>query len=136
MFSLASWGNAQEVDSVWRLRVDDLQHAVKIDATIRFTDEPANSCMSGGWKRIVVETTSVVADNFFPLSSPLAYKLEGNSLTVGRTDTCDGYLFLQGRRASTAIEGTYDAVGWGSKRLGAFSLQKMKSLSYPRPVQR
>jgi len=37
MLGLMAGSQAQEVDSRWRLRVHDLKHQVKVDATIRFS---------------------------------------------------------------------------------------------------
>lgn len=117
--------SSQELDSRWRLRVMDLNNQLKVDATIRLTNESAQSCMGGSWKRAVVEAKTAQAIDFFPLQ-PLAYKLERNVLTLGRTQICDGYLFLTGKMESPTIRGSFDAVGWGSKKLGTFSLQKIQ----------
>lgn len=123
---LTTVGNAQEVDSLWRLRVMDMDNQLKVEATIRFTNETADSCMGGTWKRIVVEAMTAQEEDFFPLTEQLAYQLEPNALTLGRTRVCDGYLFLTGRPDGPIIQGTYDSVGWGRKKLGAFSLQKVQ----------
>ncbi|VXB20290.1 hypothetical protein MASSI9I_20176 [Massilia sp. 9I] len=117
---------AQEPDSRWQLRVFDLRHLVKVEATIRFTNEPADSCMGGAWKRVLVESRDVRADEFLPLNEPLAYLIEGNKLTLGRTRICDGYLFLSGTAGQSMITGSYDAVGWGRKPLGSFVLGKVQ----------
>ncbi len=104
----------------------DMNNRVKVEATIRFSNEPAQSCMGSDWKRIVVETKDDRAEDFFPLDSPLAYKLERGTLTLGRTHVCDGYLFLTGKQEGTIIRGDYNAVGWGNKKLGSFSLKKIE----------
>jgi hypothetical protein len=119
---------AQEADSRWRLRVMDLQNQPRVDATIRFTEDAARSCMGGTWKRIVVETRTAQAEQFFPLAEPLAYKVEDGKLTLGCTEVCDGYLFLSEKpngAKGPLIQGSYDAVGWGIRNLGSFSLQKI-----------
>lgn len=118
-------GHAQDPDSRWHMRVMDPHGQVKVEATIRLTNDAAQSCMDGGWKRVAVEAKDAENEAFFPLATPLAYKLEGGVLTLGRTHVCDGYLFLQGIPDGPIIRGTYDAVGWGRKQLGTFSLQKM-----------
>jgi hypothetical protein len=82
--------------------------------------------MGGSWKRAIVEATTAQAEDFFPVTGPLAYKLENGLLTLGRTEVCDGYLFLTGKTEGQLVKGAYDAVGWGSKRLGSFSLQKIQ----------
>ncbi len=117
---------AQEADSRWHLRVLDADDRVKAEATVRFTDEAAQSCMGGSWKRVVVEEKAVKAEEFFPLDTPIAYRVEGGTLTLGRTHVCDGYLFLSGKPDGKVVEGAYDSVGWGRKRLGSFSLQRLR----------
>lgn len=122
---LTTAGHAQEPDSRWHLRVMDTHHQLKVEATIRFTDEAVGSCMDGGWKRVTVEAKGVQAEEFFPLNTPIAYKLKDGKLTLGHTHVCDGYLFLTGKPEGPIVQGTYDAVGWGRKELGTFSLQKI-----------
>jgi hypothetical protein len=120
-------GQAQELDKPWQLQVMDLEHRVKIEATIRFTDEKARSCMGGDWKRIVVDAGTARDENFFPLHEPLAYKLEHGRLTLGRTVLCDGYLFMSGKLEEPAVQGDYYALGLGGgKNLGFFSLKKVR----------
>lgn len=119
---------AQELDTLWRLRVMDLKHQVKVDATIRFGSEVATeSCMGGAWRRIVVEEKTAHEEAFFPLSEPLAYELGRGMLTLGRTKVCDGYLFLTGKAGKARINGTFNAVGPGYReKLGYFSLKKVQ----------
>jgi len=126
MFCLMGVVHAQEQNFLWRLRVMDMDSQLKVEATIRFSNETAESCMGGTWKRIVVETKGTQAEDFFPLAGPLAYKQEQGTLTLGRTQVCDGYLFLTGKPEGSIIKGDYDGVGWGSKKLGSFSLQKIQ----------
>ena len=124
---LMGTAQAQEPDSRWQLRVFDLHNLVKVEATIRFTNEPAQSCMGGAWKRVIVEARDAQAESFFPLSEPLTYSLEGNRLTLGRTRVCDAYLFLSGPAGRSMITGSYDAVGWGRRQLGSFVLGKIQN---------
>jgi hypothetical protein len=125
--SLMAVSQAQELNSRWRLHVTDLKHQVKVEATIRFSGETASeSCMSGAWKRIVVEAKTVHDEEFFPLAEPLAYTRERGELTLGRTAVCDGYLFLSGKPNGSHIKGAYNAVSIGSAdRLGYFSLKRI-----------
>jgi hypothetical protein len=55
---------------------------VKAETTIRFSNEAAESCMGGTWKRIVVETKTL-RERTFPLPGPLAYKQERGGLPRG-----------------------------------------------------
>ena len=127
LFGLTAMGQAQEIGSRWLLRVMDSKHEVKVEATVRFLGELATeSCMGGIWKRVVVEARTFHDEKFFPLAEPLAYQLEGDELTLGRTAVCDGYLFLSGKRDQSTIQGTYDAVSIGTgQKLGYFTLKKV-----------
>jgi len=126
MSSLTFLAHSQDLSAAWQLRVSDMDSQVKAEATIRFSNQTATSCMAGNWKRVLVESTAVHAEGFFPLAGPLAYKLENGTVTLGRTEVCDGYLFLVGELEGDTIEGSYDALGWGTKKLGSFSLQKIQ----------
>ena len=128
MFGVTAMGQAQGSDTRWRLQVENLEHEVKVDATIRFAGEAApESCMSGTWKRIIVEAKTAQDETFFPLAEPLAYELQGGNVTLGRTKICDGYLFLSGKLKASNIDGTYNVVSIGSSRkLGYFSLKRIQ----------
>jgi hypothetical protein len=119
---------AQGAGTRWLLRVENMNHEMKIDARIRLTQDTANeSCMGGHWKRVVVEEKSAYDERFFPLVEPLAYRLEDKHLTLGRTAICDGYLFLSGKAGSPQVNGTYDAVDMsGGQHLGYFTLTRLE----------
>jgi hypothetical protein len=127
MSGLAICGQAQEVNSRWQLRVTDLNRRVRVEATVRFLGKAATeSCMSGKWKRVVVEAQAIRDEAFFPLAERLAYELENSELTLGRTAVCDDYLFLSGKSIGPTIQGTYNGVSIGtSQKLGYFSLSRM-----------
>jgi len=127
LLGLTLVGQAQEVNSRWNLRVMDLKHKVRVDATVRFLAEPATeSCIGGTWKRVVVEAKSAQDEQFFSLADQLSYELETGELTLGRTKVCDGYLFLSGRSGKSPIRGTYVAVGIGAyRKLGYFTLRQL-----------
>lgn len=128
MAGLMAASQAQEVGSRWILHVFDLNHATKVEATIRFTsDTAAESCMAGDWNRVVVETKTVQDEGFFPLAELLAYKLNRGDVTLGRTKICDGYLFLTGKSDDSDIQGAFNAVSIkGSQKLGYFSLTRVR----------
>jgi len=120
-------GQAQEFDKPWQLQVMDLERRVRVEATIRLTDQKARSCMDGDWKRIVVDSKTAREEHFFPLDEALAYKVEHGRLTLGRTALCDGYLFMSGKLDDAAVQGDYYALGLGGgKNLGYFSLKKVR----------
>jgi hypothetical protein len=127
VWSLAAVSQAQELGK-WRLRVSDLKHELKVDATIQFAAEVATeSCMGGDWKRIVVVAKTTQNEKFFPLAEPLAYQFERGELVLGRTKVCDGYLFLSGKSNHSRIQGNYNAVSIGTaEKLGSFSLERIR----------
>ena len=93
-------GHAQVSGTRWQLRVMDSNHRLKAEGTIRLTEEPeTKSCMTGHWKIAVVETKTVSDQKFFPLTEPLAYDIENDNITIGRTRTCHDYAFLSGEIA-------------------------------------
>lgn len=119
---------AQGAGTRWLLRVENLDHGMKIDAEIRLTQDVATeSCMSGHWKRVVVEEKSTHDEKFFPLAAPLAYRLDGKHITLGRTAICDGYLLLSGKAGAPRVNGTYDAVDIsGGRHLGYFTMTRLE----------
>ncbi|MTW10144.1 hypothetical protein GM658_05970 [Pseudoduganella eburnea] len=128
MATFTSVSQAQEVGSLWQLHVQDLKRVTKVEATIRFAnDADAESCMAGKWSKIVVEATAVKDEKFFPLAEPLAYKVNQGEVTLGRTQVCDGYLFLSGKSDASDIQGAFNAVSiMGIQRLGYFSLKRVR----------
>lgn len=125
LFCLAGPSRAHGLDGLWRLRVTNLQHRVMVEATVKFADAPARSCMGGAWKQLLIQEKTLVNDAFFPMDEQLSYQVDGPILTMGRTTVCDGYLFLAGPVGGT-IRGRYDAVGWGRKPLGYFSMERVQ----------
>ena len=120
--------HAQDVGTRWLLNVEDLKHVTKVKATIRFSSETAGeSCMAGGWRRIIVEAKTAQDEAFFPLAEPLAYQVIGGELTLGRTTICDGYLFLSAKSDATDIQGQFNSVSiMGIHKLGSFTLNRIR----------
>jgi hypothetical protein len=110
----------------WRLRVMDLKHHVKVDATIRFSKAAADeSCMAGHWKRVIVEAKTAYDEKFFPIAGLLAYEIADGRLSLGQTGICDDYLSLSGILGGSRVKGRYNAVGPGiGTQLGYFTLTK------------
>ncbi|MFZ6658076.1 hypothetical protein [Undibacterium sp. TJN19] len=69
--------------------------------------------MGGHWKRLIVKEKAGSDMKFFPLTETLAYEIERGVLTFGRTEVCDGYLFLTGKFENSTINGKYNAVSIG-----------------------
>lgn len=125
-FSFAGISQAQVQSERWHLKIEDLEHQTKVDAIVRFTEDGAESCIAGNWKRLIVESVALRDENFFPLATPLAYQREGSQLTLGRTTKCDDYLFVSGDSAESIIQGAYKFVGiMGASKLGDFYLKKI-----------
>jgi hypothetical protein len=128
MSCLTIVSQAQALDSRWRLRVMDLKHEVRVEATVRFVGQDATeSCMGGTWRRMLVEAKTTQDEKFFPLAAPLAYELAPGKVTIGLTATCDAYLLLSAKSKGSDIQGTYDSLGMaGSRKLGYFSLKRIQ----------
>ncbi len=123
--SLAAASHARQPDGRWKLRVADEHGRARVEATIRFTQEDAKSCIGGDWKRVVVDHVGAADEAFFPLAQALAYETKEGRLTLGRTWLCDGYLFMNGPLAPAAAEGSYYSLGLGGRKpLGSFTLNK------------
>ncbi len=115
------------VSGVWELSIRDPQGQVKVEAKVTFTDKSARSCISGDWKVVTVLSVTTKATDFFPINTPLAYKISDGQLTLGRTEVCDGYLFLSGRVRANEILGDYYGMSIGSGRgLGTFWLRRQR----------
>lgn len=83
--------------------------------------------MAGTWKVVTVVSITSKAEDFFPVSGPLAYSVRDGELTLGRTEVCDGYLFLTGPLTSDRIDGTFRAVSiGGGYPLGEFTLERSR----------
>ena len=124
---LTTAASFENLTGTWTLRVKNPEHEDVATLTIRFSNEPARSCMGGNWKRVIVQDARSTDKGFFPLSDPLSYELEGSKLTIGRNEVCDAYLHLSGGFDGTKAEGSYEVLGWGSSRpLGEFSLVRSR----------
>jgi len=127
LFLLLNSANAQALDELsgsWTLQVENLQHKVVTTLIIHFIEDNAQSCLGGNWKQVVVDSYKTSDPEFFPVNQPLSYELEGNRLSIGRNEICDAYLQLSGELKGSTIVGEYIAFGWGSRKLGYFSLKR------------
>jgi len=114
---------AQEAGSSWRLHLMDMARQPQAEATLHFTGEPVQSCLRGKWQRLAVTASAGSAQAFFPLTAPLAYKLQHGVLTMAQTDACRRIPLLSATSAERDIHGTYRIVRAGrSRKLGLFSL--------------
>jgi hypothetical protein len=123
--STADRPSTADLSGNWTLRIMNLRHETMTTLTIQFLDEPARSCISGDWKRVIVTTKQSSDERFFPATHPLSYQVIGDEMTIGRNEMCDDYLHLKGQVSRHEAHGDYTAF-WleGAKRLGYFVLER------------
>lgn len=120
---------AQGSDTLWRLQINDLDHKVRVDATIRLAKQEApESCLDAvRWKRVIVEKTTMSSPEFFPLHELLAYSMKDQKIALGRTGVCDGYRILIAKWSKSRVAGEYIKFGLGNKeKQGTFTLAKIQ----------
>ena len=111
----------------WTLSIENPEHHVIATLQVEFTDKRAESCMSGDWKVLKVVSAKTQDKEFFPVSEPLSYQIEGKQLTMGRNEVCDAYLWLRGSLVQAAVKGEYFGFGLGgSAPMGYFKLSPAK----------
>ena len=116
-----------DLPGVWILQVQNPKHQVVATLKLQFTDEHANSCMSGEWKVVKVLAAKANVKGFYPVSDPLSYRIDKGQLTIGRNEVCDAYLWLQGPVGGISVQGDYFSLGLGgSSPLGYFKLSRSK----------
>jgi len=101
----------------WKLIILDNKANVVVSMTLQFTEEKANSCVAGDWKRVRVSDFRSTDENFFPGNEPLSYELTGSALVIGRNELCDAYLTLMGPITTQSISGEYKAAGLSYEKL-------------------
>jgi hypothetical protein len=117
-------GPCGDLPGEWLLQVENPRHQVVATLKVQFTEVHAESCMGGDWKVVRVVSAKSKAKGFFPVSDPLAYRIEGGQLTLGRNQVCDAYLWLQGPLGKSSVQGDYFVLGLGgSSPLGYFTLR-------------
>lgn len=110
----------------WDLKIEDQDHHVVTTLVIEFTKRQAPSCIDESWLRVNVLSATTNNPGFFPVSSPLSYRVQNNQLTIGRNEICDAFLWLKGVLNDEVIRGEYFSFGWGFKPLGFFVLSRKK----------
>lgn len=118
---------SSDISGQWTLSVENSEHHVVATLRVEFTSEKAESCMGGEWKILKVVSATTQDKDFFPVSDPLSYQIEGKQLTIGRNEVCDAYLWLQGALGGASVSGDYFSLGLGgSTPLGYFKLSQAK----------
>jgi hypothetical protein len=94
---------------------------------VRFTDEKAISCIAGDWKRLEVLRRHFKDADGSLATRPLSYAVEGGKFTLGVTELCDGYVFLNGVQTEAGLTGDYVTLGLGGfDKLGSFAATMIK----------
>ena len=127
LFLLIACANAQASEKLlgsWTLQVENPQHQVVTTLIIHFTEDQAKSCLGGNWKQVVVDSYKTSNPLLFPVNEPLSYDFVDNKLFIGRNEICDAYLQLSGELKESTMIGEYFSFGWGSRKLGYFSLKR------------
>ena len=121
----AAYGD--DMSGQWMLSIENPEHHVVATLKVEFTGKKAQSCTGGEWKVLKVVSVKTQDKDFFPVSDPLSYQIEGKQLTMGRNEVCDGYLWLQGVLGEAPVKGEYFSLGLGgSAPLGYFKLSPAK----------
>jgi hypothetical protein len=93
--------------SRWRFTVADIGKPSR-DVTFVVTDEPAETCISGTWKRL-----NISGDSALRLDQP-AYSVSGRNLQILlSTDLCDAYNMLVGALQDGSFSGAHRFTGLG-----------------------
>ncbi|WP_426284575.1 hypothetical protein [Luteibacter sp. E-22] len=118
---------SSELSGPWILSIENPEHRVVATLKVKFTDEQAQSCISGDWKVLEIVSSTTQDKNFFPISDPLSYQIEKNQLTIGRNEVCDAYLWLKGPLGGPSVKGDYFRLGLGGGTpLGYFNLDQAR----------
>jgi hypothetical protein len=108
---LSACGVGDQLKHAWVFNVQDLQHKPVASLKVRFTDQIAPSCRGGTWKRVIVESFVPAENAVFPGADALSYRLEGQTLTIGRNEICDAYIGIIGQLIGDHMTGDYYSLG-------------------------
>ena len=100
----------------WTFTIQNRDHQTIGALTVRFTDEKADSCIAGDWKRVVVIAFESSGEPAFPGREPLSYAVDGDWLTIGRNEVCDAYRMLGGELTAAGLTGEYYSLGLSGER--------------------
>jgi hypothetical protein len=124
--SAAQTSSTWRIGSMWTVAVVDPDHKSIGSMIILVTDAKANSCRAGDWKRLELLSYQSEDPNFVA-RRPLSYLLDGNTLSLGANEICDGYISMHGVLTDVGVSGDYGSLGLGSfRRLGFFAARLIK----------
>jgi hypothetical protein len=80
--------------------------------TVQFTNQPANSCIRGDWRKITVLSQLPLSQPPGNVTPEPAYLVEGSALTINFTaNHCDVYTEMQGQLTPVGFSGKYFFLG-------------------------
>jgi hypothetical protein len=111
-----------DIPKVFAVQIENPLHQPVGSMRVRLTNEVANSCLKGDWKRLEIESFETKNASFFPFHDKLSYRIDGATFVIGRNEVCDSYLHLRGLLTMGAVQGEYISFGIsGGKVLGYFN---------------
>jgi thioredoxin-related protein len=117
--------NAEQQEQ-WKLNIFDKNNNLSVVAMIILTESPTSTCLDGEWFDVDVKEAKKVQEAQFPVESQLSYRINNETLVLGRHNRCDSYAQLIGTLSKNSFSGEYSAFGLGwSKSLGTFNMTKV-----------
>ena len=114
------------VGSTWAISVFGSANQLVGSMVVRLTGKMARSCIVGDWRQIEILKRQFTHNESLA-TRPLSYSIVGNTLTLGATEVCDGYVFLHGVVTDSGTTGDYGTLGLkGFTRLGSFTAVAVK----------
>lgn len=108
-----------DLPSVWAFVVVDKKGRMVGSMTLRFTDQPAETCIGGDWKKVEILRSSGDPKRkggtaaFVPLGvAQPSYSLKGRALQIGLTaNICDAYDEFTGELSERGFVGRFTSSG-------------------------
>lgn len=102
---------AWKAGSKWAFTANDAKGHLERSVVFRITDEPAQTCISGQWKRLEVVSEDA------PFTRHPAYSLEGRNLSILLTnELCDAYYEFNGELDERGFSGRHETSFPGGGR--------------------
>jgi hypothetical protein len=91
----------------WKLTVFNRRYRPMGTMTIVFTDEDAESCVGGSWRRVkVLDYDPSIERAAYVKGEHYSYQLVGQYLSIGLNEICDDYFDMSGQLSESRFEGT------------------------------
>jgi hypothetical protein len=117
-------------DPVWSISVLGVKGESLGALTLELTDESADTCISGDWKkaRLLQSSFPSLAKLFETKGYFPAYELNGKDITIqlNSPGMCDAYRLLTGKISAREGSGDYTSTGmFGGEKLGTFTAKRL-----------